>query len=190
MKAKRYHPLLVALHWLLAVLLIALLAGGTLSLKTVSNASPDKLSLLRIHMAMGSCVLGLMFLRLVVRLNTAHPLAASTGNALLDQLAPWVHWILYLLVFAMVGSGIGIAASAGLPDIVFSGLGQLPVDFSAFRAYSTRHRGQDAYADHCLACCRRGVSPRGQARWPFVTHVVWGQGIAFRGSMRLALGRL
>ena len=134
MKAKRYHPLLVALHWLLAVLLIALLAGGTLSLKTVSNASPDKLSLLRIHMAMGSCVLGLMFLRLVVRLNTAHPLAESTGNALLDQLAPWVHWILYLLVFAMVGSGIGIAASAGLPDIVFSGLGQLPVDFSAFRA--------------------------------------------------------
>ena len=31
MKAKRYHPLLVTLHWLLAVLLITLLAGATLS---------------------------------------------------------------------------------------------------------------------------------------------------------------
>jgi cytochrome b561 len=65
-------------------------------------------------------------------LTTAHPPAASTGNALLDKLAPWVHWILYALVFAMAGSGIGIAVLSGLPDIVFSGVGSLPVDFNAF----------------------------------------------------------
>lgn len=132
MQAKRYHPVLAALHWLLALLLIAMLAGGTLSLKAVANASPDKLNLLRMHMLMGASVLALMLMRLVARLTTEHPPAASTGNALLDKLAPWVHWVLYLLVFTMVGSGIGMAALAGLPDIVFSGVGQLPVDFSAF----------------------------------------------------------
>jgi cytochrome b561 len=55
MQAKRYHPVLAALHRLLAFLLIALLAGGTLSLKAVSNAS-RKLNLLRIHMLMGGSI--------------------------------------------------------------------------------------------------------------------------------------
>ena len=132
MQAKRYHPLLAALHWLLAFFLIALLAGGTLSLKTVPNASAEKLNLLRMHMVMGGSILALMLLRLVARLATEHPPAASTGNALLDRLAPWVHWVLYGLVFVMAGSGIAMAALAGLPDIVFSGAGQLPVDFSAY----------------------------------------------------------
>jgi cytochrome b561 len=132
MQVKRYHPVLAAMHWLLAFLLIGILAGGTLSLKNVSNASPDKLNLLRMHLLMGGSILVFMLLRLVARLTTEHPPAASTGNALLDRLAPWVHWVLYGLVFVMAGSGIGMAARAGLPDIVFSGTGQLPVDFSAY----------------------------------------------------------
>lgn len=132
MQPKRYHPLLAALHWLLALLLIALLAGGTLSLKVTPNVSPEKLNLLRMHMAMGGSILLLMLLRLVARLTTEHPVAASTGNALLDRLAPLVHWVLYALVFIMAGSGIGMAARAGLPDIVFSGMGSLPENFQAF----------------------------------------------------------
>jgi cytochrome b561 len=132
MAAKRYHPVLAGLHWLLTLLLIALLAGGALSLKVVSNATPEKLDLLRIHMLMGATVLVLMLIRLVVRLTTEHPPLASTGNAVLDRLATWMHWLLYALVFAMVGSGVGIAVLAGLPDIVFFGHGSLPVDFRAF----------------------------------------------------------
>jgi cytochrome b561 len=132
MLPRRYHPALVVMHWLLAFLLIALLAAGTFSLKTVPNAAPEKLNLLRIHMAMGTTILILMLLRLVARLTTEHPNAATTGNAMLDALAPWVHWILYGLVFVMAGSGIGMAALSGLPDIVFGGHGILPVNFDAF----------------------------------------------------------
>jgi cytochrome b561 len=132
MLPKRYHPMLVAMHWLLAFLLIALLAAGTFSLKVVPNTAPEKLGLLRIHMIMGGSILLLMVLRLVARLTTEHPVEASTGNALLDKLAPWVHWSLYALVFTMAGSGIGLAALSGLPDIVFSGTGSLPVNFDAF----------------------------------------------------------
>jgi cytochrome b561 len=132
MRAKRYHPVLAAMHWLLALLLIAMLAVGTLSLKVVPNAEPEKLNLLRMHMLIGGGILVLMVLRLVARLTTEHPPAAPTGNAMLDMLAPWVHWVLYILVFVMAGSGIGMAALAGLPDIVFSGVGHLPTDFSAY----------------------------------------------------------
>jgi cytochrome b561 len=132
MQPRRYHPVLAALHWLLALLLIAMLAAGTFSLKVVPNAAPEKLTLLRVHMLMGVSILVLMVLRLVARLTTEHPAPASTGNALLDHLAPWVHWVLYGLVFVMAGSGIGMAARAGLPEIVFSGIGSLPENFHAF----------------------------------------------------------
>ena len=38
----RYHPLLVALHWLLAVLIILMLAGGFFLLARLANADPQK----------------------------------------------------------------------------------------------------------------------------------------------------
>jgi cytochrome b561 len=131
MDAKRYHPMLAALHWLLAFLLIGLLAVGTLALKQVPNASAEKLSLLRVHMVMGASVLVLMLVRLVARLTTENPPAAKTGNPFLDALAPWVHWALYALVFIMAGSGIGMAALTGLPEILFGARGNLPVNFNA-----------------------------------------------------------
>ena len=49
-QAKRYHTALVTLHWLLALMLIAMLAMGALVVKTVPNRSPDKISALRGHM--------------------------------------------------------------------------------------------------------------------------------------------
>lgn len=128
---RRYHGALVALHWLLALLLVVALAAGTFALKTVPNSSPDKLDALRGHMAAGGLILLLTLLRLVVRLKTAHPAQASTGNAWLDRLAPLVHWALYLLVFVMAGSGIAMSVLAGLPQIVFGGVGALPADFNA-----------------------------------------------------------
>jgi cytochrome b561 len=127
----RYHTALVTLHWLLAVMLIAALGIGTFALKTVPNSSPDKIDALRGHMIAGGLILVLTLVRLVVRLKTAHPAPATTGNALLDRLAPATHWALYLLVLLMAGSGVAMSVLAGLPGIVFGGVGTLPVNFDA-----------------------------------------------------------
>ena len=127
----RYHTALVTLHWLLALLLIVALLMGTFALKTVPNSSPDKIDALRGHMIAGGLILLLTLTRLVVRLKTAHPAPASTGNALLDRLAPATHWALYLLVLLMAGSGVAMSVLAGLPNIVFGGVGSLPVNFDA-----------------------------------------------------------
>lgn len=129
MQSARYHPMLVALHWLLAILLLGALAFGSIALDGVPNSAPAKLNLLRGHMLMGGLIFVLMVLRLATRLVTDHPPAASTGNALLDRLAPWVHWGLYALVFAVLASGAGIAALAHLPAVVFGGVGSLPPNF-------------------------------------------------------------
>ena len=131
MQPARYHGALVALHWLLVLLLIAALAIGTFALKTVPNSSPDKIDALRGHMIAGGLILLLTLLRLAVRLKTAHPAPASTGYALLDRLAPATHWALYGLVLLMAGSGVAMSVLAGLPGIVFGGVGSLPVNFDA-----------------------------------------------------------
>ena len=131
MSPKRYHPALVTLHWLLALLLIVSLAMGTLALKTVPNSSPDKIDALRGHMIAGGLILLLTVIRLVTRLSTKHPAAASTGYALADRLAPLTHWALYLLVLLMAGSGVAMSVLSGLPAIVFQGVGSLPADFNA-----------------------------------------------------------
>ncbi|MFG6449595.1 cytochrome b [Roseateles sp. BYS180W] len=125
----RYHGALVLLHWLLALLICVALLMGTFALKTTPNSAPEKIDGLRGHMVAGGLILMLTLLRLFVRIKTRHPAPASTGNALLDRLAPLTHWGLYLLVLLMLGSGIAMSVMAGLPDIVFGGIGSLPSNF-------------------------------------------------------------
>lgn len=126
----RYHPLLVALHWLLAILLIVALATGALRLDPIPESDPAKIDALRSHMIAGVVILVLMLVRLAVRLRTNHPPEADIGNALLNRTSRWAHWALYLLVFGLIASGIGMSVLAGLPPIVFGGSGNpLPASF-------------------------------------------------------------
>jgi cytochrome b561 len=131
MQPARYHPALVTLHWLLALMLLGMLGYGSLVFSAIPNSAPEKIDALRGHMIGGGLILVLTLLRLVVRLKTAHPPPASTGNAMLDRLAPAAHWALYGLVFVIAGSGIAMSVLAGLPGIVFGGVGALPVNFDA-----------------------------------------------------------
>jgi len=126
---KRYHPVLVALHWLLALLIILALVAGNVLLDAVPNSDPNKIQSLQNHMVLGITIGVLLVIRLVTRLATDKPPHADTGNALLNLAGQVAHWGLYLLAFLMVGSGLGIALSAGLPAII-SGNGTLPADFS------------------------------------------------------------
>ena len=53
-KPSRYHPALVALHWISAVLVLVALATGTFWLTATPNSSPDKIAQLTVHMTLGS----------------------------------------------------------------------------------------------------------------------------------------
>jgi cytochrome b561 len=44
--ASRYHPLLVTLHWLLALLVLAMLGIGFSALARMPNADPQKTAIL------------------------------------------------------------------------------------------------------------------------------------------------
>ena len=129
----RYHPALVVLHWLLAIMIIFGLVMGGMFLSKLPNDDPLKLFGLRGHMTFGIAILALMLIRLAIRWRSESPPRADAGNRLLNAVAVAVHWSLYLTVIAMAASGAGLAVSAGLPAIVFGGSGEpLPANFHEF----------------------------------------------------------
>src|SRR6267154_4878085 len=95
-EVSRYHPVLVVLHWALAILIPLALALGVLVLAKIPNSDPMKVEALRGHMIGGLLIFALMSVRLMARGGTAHPAAASTGNFWLDGLAWASHRLLYL----------------------------------------------------------------------------------------------
>ena len=124
----RYHPLLVAVHWLIALLVFAALAAGFF-LKGLPN-EPAKLAPLGIHMTIGRAILFLMIARIIIRFVTKRPAPADIGNPLLNKVAGLVHALLYIGVIAMAIAGMGTATQAGLTVPGTS----LPEDFFAFPA--------------------------------------------------------
>ena len=135
MQVSRYHPLLVTLHWLLALLIIGALTVG-FWLASTPNADPEKIGVLRLHMSVGMLILALMVVRFGVRTLTSRPPPATTGSPLLDRIAPITHYGFYVLVVLMVVSGYATGVLAGLPAIVFGHSGApLPADFMVYPTF-------------------------------------------------------
>jgi cytochrome b561 len=118
---KRYHPLLVSLHWLLAVLILFSLFAGSNILADMPNDNPEKIAILKVHIISGLVILVLMLLRLFVRIKMDTPEAIDTGDVFINKTGKYSHIFIYVLVFLIVGSGLGIAILSGLSDIVFFG---------------------------------------------------------------------
>ncbi|MCX7607769.1 MAG: cytochrome b/b6 domain-containing protein [Anaerolineales bacterium] len=131
-RPKRYHPLLVILHWLSALLVMFMLFSGMFSLKQMPN-TPDKIPALALHMGLGIAILLLTVLRILVRLSTRLPAPATTGYAVLDVIGRVTHILLYVGMIGMGISGMGVASQAGLFESVFERSGApLPEDFFVY----------------------------------------------------------
>ena len=161
---KRYHPVVVTLHWLVAILILitALLVmggddergrfrpgsqpgsaqPGSVPSQTVPPPGdagrplqPSSIfSSIGLHMILGASIIVLLLIRLIARWRTQHPEWASTGNAFLDMIGGWTHFGLYLLGFLMPITGIILAVQRNELARVF-GIG-------AVAARNTFRRGQ------------------------------------------------
>ncbi|MEO0343955.1 MAG: cytochrome b/b6 domain-containing protein [Pseudomonadota bacterium] len=119
----KYHPALVALHWIMAIMILMGLFFGKVVLSAMDNADPEKAQGLAGHMIIGILVGVLLIVRLIFRFATEKPPHAKTGYNFLDQVGAATHWILYILVGLMVASGLGTALTGGLFAISFGGSG-------------------------------------------------------------------
>ncbi len=130
---KRYHPGLVTLHWLTALLIFSVAFLGIY----VDNFATDaqKPGLLGIHMVLGLLTLVLMVIRIFVRVSTPKPALMTAGNAFFDWIGKATHIGLYLFVILTTSSGMLTSMQANLMTVVFGGSGTLPKDFFTITAF-------------------------------------------------------
>ncbi|MEQ5787178.1 cytochrome b/b6 domain-containing protein [Erythrobacter sp. NFXS35] len=134
-RVTRFHPLLVGLHWVIAVLIIGNLAAGKLLLDNLADSDPEKLDVLRLHMLGGLAILGLLVFRLVTRFATAKPGPAHESGPL-KWLTAANHAALYLAALAMTVTGLGMAQLAGLFPLLEGKPVTLPEDWSAIAPHA------------------------------------------------------
>jgi len=126
----------VVLHWLLAVLIIAMLTLGFVWLAQLPGNDPQVALILRWHVIGGILILVLMIARVIVRLREPKPEKATTGARWLDWLIPVSHYGFYVLIFLTIAAGAITAVIANLVPVLFlnSG-GQLPPDFMVYPSF-------------------------------------------------------
>ncbi|MDD2056680.1 cytochrome b/b6 domain-containing protein [Pseudomonas sp. GD03860] len=107
-----FHPLARLLHWLMALLILAMLFVGV---SMVVDLSPRHTVLVSLHKAIGLALLVLVLVRIAVRLMLPHPPLPS-------DLPPWQrlaagasHLMLYALMLAMPLIGWGMLSAGGYP---------------------------------------------------------------------------
>jgi cytochrome b561 len=120
---QRYSGKSMALHWLVAILIIAAFILG--SYMTDLRISPTKLKLYSWHKWIGITVLALVAIRLLVRLTNPAPAYPEHMKAWEKQVAQVTHIALYFLMFAVPISGYLYTYAAGFP-VVYLGLFELP----------------------------------------------------------------
>ncbi|NWG35517.1 MAG: cytochrome b/b6 domain-containing protein [Chloroflexi bacterium] len=127
----RYHPVHVALHWLMFLLVVMMLGVGKFVMPGIPADSPQKPSMLQTHAYIGIFITLLLIVRIILYFTTQRPAPADAGNAFLNFVARAVHLLLYLLLIGMAVSGLGMFQQANLPA-VFSGAAPYPADFFAY----------------------------------------------------------
>ncbi|KFI06144.1 cytochrome b [Massilia sp. BSC265] len=122
---QRYTFPAIALHWLIALLIIGTFTLG-LVMTDIPGITPTKLKYFNWHKWAGVTVLLLAALRLLWRLFRHPPAYADEMPAWQRGAAHGLHWLLYLLMFAVPLSGYFYSLATGYP-IVWFGVIELPV---------------------------------------------------------------
>lgn len=122
---ERYNSVAISLHWLIALLILGLLASGFIMGELENSAL--KYRLYQLHKSVGITVLALSLLRLAWRLATPAPALPPDSKKWEIGLAHTVRLAFYILMIGMPLVGwLGVSASPlKIPTVLF-GLVSLP----------------------------------------------------------------
>tara|TARA_B100000678_G_scaffold158690_1_gene132607 strand:+ start:90 stop:686 length:597 start_codon:yes stop_codon:yes gene_type:complete len=119
-----FHPALRAIHWLMVIMVFAMLFIG---FGMVSTAGPAYLSLLALHRPVGIAILVLVLARLPLRLATGAPPLPEDLPSLQKRIAWGSHILLYLTLFAMPLIGWGMLSAGGYPVLITKAITLPPI---------------------------------------------------------------
>ena len=120
---ENYGLIAISFHWIMAIVVIGLIAMG-FYMSNLEN-SPDKFKLYGLHKSFGGLILGLVILRLSWKLVNIAPELPLNIKLWERIAAKSAHLILYFFMFAMPVSGWLMSSAAGFP-VSFFGLFTLP----------------------------------------------------------------
>jgi cytochrome b561 len=112
------------LHWLMAILILAMLYVGAGMVSTVSARYPE---LLAWHRPLGIAVLILALIRLGVRVTHRPPPLPSDLHPVQAAGAKASHYLLYALMIAMPLIGWAMQSAGGYPVIMWKGFELPPI---------------------------------------------------------------
>lgn len=121
----RYSSTAIALHWLVALLVIATFTLG-LTMVDMPGITPTKLRYFNYHKWLGVTVFSLAVVRLLWRLWHPAPALPTAMPAWQRKSAELTHYALYALIFAVPLSGYFYSLAAGF-KVVYLGVLPLPV---------------------------------------------------------------
>lgn len=107
-----FHPLARLVHWLMAVLILAMLFIGV---SMVSDLSTHHPVMVELHKATGLALLVLVILRICLRLSLPHPPLPRDLPAIQRLAAGASHLLLYALMLAMPLLGWAMLSAGGYP---------------------------------------------------------------------------
>jgi len=112
-----YGSVAKSFHWVVALLILTLLAVGFI-MSDMEN-TPDKFKLYGLHKSVGISVLTLALVRLMWKAVNVAPLLPATLHRMEKLLAHAGHALLYVLMIAMPLSGWLMSSAAGVQVSVF-----------------------------------------------------------------------
>jgi len=116
--SKKFDKGTIWIHWLTAVLILALFPMG----KYMSGLEPeDKMNLIKIHAILGIVIFILTIIRTYFFFKKPRPEDLKTGSKFNDKLAVWIHNIFYLLLFGIAISGLATMIIGGYGEALKSG---------------------------------------------------------------------
>jgi cytochrome b561 len=136
----RFNPYARLLHWLMAVMIIAMLFIGVGMVSTTTGAYAQ---LVAIHKPLGAAILLLVLIRLGVRFTHKPPPLPSDLPSWQRHAATLSHWLLYALMLLMPLIGWAMLSAGGYPVTLLDGLrlpALVPVDPQLFAFLRGAHR--------------------------------------------------
>ncbi len=130
-RPERYGTVAVSIHWLSAILILALLASGFKAANAMNAAT--KVEFLRFHIPVAIIVLLLTAFRIVWWWRfDVKPLPVKGSVMWQDRIARWVHVAFYIVILGMIASGIGMIVLSGAAPAIFGEPGTVLPTFTDY----------------------------------------------------------
>ncbi len=105
-------------HWLTVLLILVLILS---SLKIAGFESMERMTIITIHLLLGSSVFFFTIVRSILLFKNKQPEHLKTGSRFIDKLVVWNHYSFYLLLFTISIMGIVVMFTGNYIEGISSG---------------------------------------------------------------------